>query len=939
MGKGKDKDRDSDRDGHLKARAAADQVLAEWIDRDLSADHAAGKLPPAFEVDEIIERIGDVLAAGRHPILVGEPGVGKSAVWYEVVRRVAAGAGPRQLAGKRIVQISLRRRSSTLKDPKHIGKEFGALVAALRATAGEVVPFFRDLHLAYSFDLESQLEVLGHTLDAPILGEGRPRDIKLMVEAHADLNQLYVPITLAEPTLPTMHRLVRQWATLQRSTQGWEFGDDGLEQALYLSHRFLSRTLMPRKALDLLAQVGAVGKPGEINRGPQVIQRFCQTYRVPRLLVDPSLPLDLDGLSREFRDKLLGQDDAVSAVVNMVGLIKSGLSDVRRPFGVFLFCGPTGVGKTHLGQLLAEFLFGSRDRMVRINMADFPTEEGAPLLFGNPHGYNVGQQRGLLTQRLADQPFAVLLLDEFEKAHKAVHDRFLQLFDEGVFINGLSETVSCRSLIIIATSNVGAELFRQQATGFVGGSDLEPARARALRKRLEETFRFEFLNRFDHVVQFRPLSRHDIRQIARRELDELRRRPGLAQQAMELEVDESVLDWLVVHGYDPDFGARFLRRTIERDVVAALARALLASGEAERGAARGLSVRVRGGRIHATARRARAADVVAGPAPGGRADASDPGDLPGAIRALLQRAAPLRAALAQHTRARAELVEQMGQAGVWDDVARRAPLLDRFRELDVRIHAEQRHERVLARLDEVLARPTDRALRAQAAAWLRDGERALRRWQIQDAEAGADPVWLVISSADPLRPCPGWVEQLAAMELAYAQQLGLAPRVAAVSFVGDELARVALEVEGRGAALLLSAEPGLHRTVDVEQRALRATIELVPDVAFEADVGPRPSDPRDALGSTFEHRARLELPARGLALDWYGDEPSSLGRLVRSLGAAWAAGAVELEVARSYGEGGGGARDPRTGASVTRVKEALRGGLEPFLEAFLDRDP
>src|SRR5262249_50787537 len=196
-------------------------------------------------------------------------------------------------------------------------------------------------------------------------------------------------------------------------------------------------------------------------------------------------------------------------------------------------------------------------------MADFQNETDAYTLFGNPDSYQPRSRRGLLTVRVTGYPFGVLLLDEFEKAHAKVHDRFLQLIDEGAFINSAGETISCRSMIIIATSTAGSEISRGGGWGFPRPADLN-ALDQELDRILTKHFRIEFLNRFDQIVHFHPLSRDEIRSIALREIEALRDRAGVRTRGIELVADEGMLDWLTAHGYDPHFGARFLKRTIER---------------------------------------------------------------------------------------------------------------------------------------------------------------------------------------------------------------------------------------------------------------------------------------------------------------------------------------------------------------------------------------
>jgi ATP-dependent Clp protease ATP-binding subunit ClpA len=575
-------------------RADATHILREWTERDLTEAARAGELAPAFEVEDPLRRISDVLASGRVPVLCGEGGVGKSAIVHELVRRTEAGVGPPALAGKRVLQISLRSRGASLVKAEQMRPAMQKLVEALIASTDGVVPFFRDLHIAYELDLEPQLQLLALRLRGPILGEAHALTFDKMLEGTPGLEQHYLALSIAEPDLARMAAIVARWADDQRA-RGRTFTPAAQREAIQLAHRFLARTRMPRKVIDFLATVGSLVEPGRAVLDSDVLERFYEAYKVPRLLIDPSVPFDAEATQRAFRSRVLGQAEAVRTVVRLISLIKSGLSDTRRPFGAFLFVGPTGVGKTHVAQMLAEYLFGSRDRMIRLNMADFGDPGSPDTLFGHPNAYPPRLRRGVLTQRLGGHPFGVLLLDEFEKAHATVHDRFLQLFDEGAFINGDGETVSCRSMIIIATSNAGAEVYRGRPLGFGEPPDVE-AMDRELDRMVYRHFRFELLNRFDEIVRFRPLSREDIRTIALREIEALRERAGLTQRGLVLEVDEAILDWLTAHGYDPHFGARFLRRTIERNLTTALAEAIVRE-PIEPGTR--VALRIRGGHIAA----------------------------------------------------------------------------------------------------------------------------------------------------------------------------------------------------------------------------------------------------------------------------------------------------------------------------------------------------
>lgn len=929
------------------------QILASWTERDLTADAAAGLLPRAHEVDDIIDQVSDLIDGGRHPILTGDPGVGKTAVIMELARRIVEGRAPARLAGRRIIQFSFRRKAASLQHPHLLVQHMEKLTDAMASLPEPIVPFFSDMDAAYRLGLESQLQALPYRCKGPVLGEGSRSEINSMFEDHPELQQQYAAVAVEEPTLDRTQRLLAAWCAEQEEREQHSFTPDAQKEAIYLTHRFLSRQHMPRKALDLLSTVGALKRRGDSIRDVDVLERFCSVQRVPRWLVDPAVPFDLAEMESQFAHEVLGQPEAVSAVVGMIGVIKAGLSDLRRPFGAFLFVGPTGVGKTHVAQLLARTLFGSRDRVVRLNMADYQTEQAAMQLFGDPNGYPPPAQRGVLTFRVSGHPFAVLLLDEFEKAHVSVHDRFMQLIDEGSFINAKGESISCRSMIVIATSNAGAEVYRSHAFGFTGRAEMEE-KDREIDRRLEEHFRFEFLNRFDRVVHFHPLSRADIRTVALRELEQLRQRSGLEQRRIELEVDEAVLDWLAVNGYDPDYGARFLRRTIERHITTALADAIVRE-QAPPGSRVVLTVR-----NNAIAARI-AARPRAGAGAGGAAGAGTPKidiSLGGRMRggracdeaSLLEYASTLLArserrlrALAERVEERSRLAAMMADPEFWNNKDERQRVVDRFRTLDVAVHTEERLAAPIVQLREALAADAD----ARSVDELRRlghiverAEASIAEWDARLAEEGAALVWMIISNADPLAQAEDWVEELVHMQLAWAARMHLHARTVAYEVVEGRLARAVLEVEGPGAASILAMEAGFHRQRRPRQGDCRALIEIIPrDARSESAHAVEPANTmqkrRPRLDLAPEYCARLAIVGRGINVELLGEDKSIVASIIADLEHHWSTVRTDTEVARIYGEDGS-ARDPRTETGIV-YKEAMRGRLDKLLDAWRER--
>ncbi|MFN8391267.1 MAG: AAA family ATPase [Bdellovibrionota bacterium] len=540
-----------------------------WFERDLTALSREGKLARAHCREAELQQVVEILLAGKVPVLVGESGVGKTAIICEAVSRFSRGMLPETMGGKRVVQFSIRRRAAALRKGKQIGEELDLLTEALMSEP-EIVPYFRDLHCAYWLDLESQLQSLVFRLGRPIICEGLQHETSALFEWHPELEQQFVTVQVAEPDRDAAATMLRAWRDEQNDQDGKRVDDDALETALSISHRFLVRSRLPRKAIELVAQTRAICRGSRAVGSSAVIERFCANYSVPRELVDPQVRLSLDSLKRALSDEILGQTEAVTAVAETLSVIKTGLADERRPFGVFFFVGPSGVGKTFIAQLLAERLFGDRERVIRLNMPDYQDAGSGKIIFGDEAANSRNNVRGILSQRLSGKPFGILLLDEFEKSAKEVHDRFFQLFDEGCYINGLGESISCRSLIIIATSNAGAGIYTNKALGF--NDKLNRSQIRhSVDAELRRVFRPELINRFDRIIHFVPLSRSDAELLAEREVLRLQERPGLKKRGILLEPDHALLEWLAEAGCDPVHGARYLRRRIEEKIVPRIA--------------------------------------------------------------------------------------------------------------------------------------------------------------------------------------------------------------------------------------------------------------------------------------------------------------------------------------------------------------------------------
>ncbi|MBN2439885.1 MAG: ATP-dependent Clp protease ATP-binding subunit, partial [Spirochaetales bacterium] len=376
--------------------------INDWIEKDISLEARQNRLPKAFCIEEYLSKIDSVFNSGRFPILIGESGVGKTAVIYEYISRHIE-----TFKTRKILQLSLKQKASTLKDPYiQMGSEMKNLIDYLNKHKNELIVFFRDMDLASQFNLESQLLFLGLQSGILLFAEGSYSTIKSMLEETSELEQYYITITINEPSIENTLKILSEWAKEQKREKELLFGPDVLEEAVFLSHRFLTRDKLPRKAILLLNQIGSFKTDTLPISIKDVIDRFCVNHQIPRFLIDPAIKLDLTETERYFHSEVLGQEEAVDAIITMISILKTGLSSLKRPFGVFLFVGPTGVGKTYIAQILARYLFNDLEKIIRINMSDYPDKYNALTLFGNPDEYSINLKRGLLTRNILGKPFS-----------------------------------------------------------------------------------------------------------------------------------------------------------------------------------------------------------------------------------------------------------------------------------------------------------------------------------------------------------------------------------------------------------------------------------------------------------------------------------------------------------------------------------------------------
>ncbi len=616
--------------------------------QDLTAAARGGKLDPVVGRADEIEQTIEVLSrrTKNNPVLIGEAGVGKTAVVEGIAQRIVDGDVPDTLAGRRVVELQL---SGVVAGTRHRGdfeERLRAVIDEIRAHGDELIIFIDELHTMVgaggsggeggSMDAGNMLKPALARGELHVVGATTLDEYRRHIETDAALARRFQPVLVPEPSCEDAVEILCGLRDRYEAHHQVRYTEDALRAAVELSDRYVTERFLPDKAIDLMDQAGArvrlrTHTPSTDRRGLE--QRLEQLARdkahavadeqyeratelrdeiatvrtrltaapetsgsgVPEVGVDDiaevvsrSTGIPVAQLTEAERDRLLrleealhgrvvGQDDAVHAVAEAIRRSRAGLGDEDRPVGSFLFLGPTGVGKTELARALAVALFGDEDRMVRLDMSEYGERHTVARMVGAPPGYVGYGESGQLTEAVRRRPYSVLLLDEIEKAHPDVFNVLLQVLDDGRLTDGQARTVDFRNTVIVMTSNVGSELITNRGTTLGFGTNRdgdEGALQEKIMPRLREVFRPEFLNRIDETIVFRRLEPAQLEAITELLLADTRRR--LAAQDVTVEFTGDAVRRLAEIGFQPEFGARPLRRTIQREVDNRLSSLLLA---------------------------------------------------------------------------------------------------------------------------------------------------------------------------------------------------------------------------------------------------------------------------------------------------------------------------------------------------------------------------
>ncbi|MEJ1923431.1 ATP-dependent Clp protease ATP-binding subunit [Microbacterium sp. KHB019] len=637
---------------------ASDSPMLDKYGIDLTARAGAGELDPVIGRSDEIEQTIEILSrrTKNNPVLIGEAGVGKTAIIDGIAQAIVDGAVPAQLAGRRVITLDLPGMLAGTRYRGDFEERLTKTMDEIAARKDEVIVFIDEVHTVVgaggagdgAMDAGNILKPRLARGDLHMVGATTLKEYR-QIEKDPALERRFQPVKIDEPSITDAVLILEGLKDAYEQHHAVTYTDAALRAAVSMSARYLPDRVLPDKAIDLIDQAGArlrlkLGLPvdtsallteladlearknaavsaekyeeashlrdeitatqvridsasGRTDEADAVVDEREIAEVIARATGIPASRLTegererLADLETELHARVIGQDAAVTAVARAVRRSRTGMGDARRPVGSFLFLGPTGVGKTELAKSLADRLFDDENAVIRFDMSEFGERHTVSRLVGAPPGYVGYDEAGQLTERVRRNPYSIVLFDEIEKAHPDVFNLLLQVLDDGRLTDGQGRTVDFRNTVIVMTSNIGSEFLasRSGALGFVSSQDASAngfasaadLRARVMGK-LREAMRPEFLNRIDEIVLFQKLSRDELGRIVRLMLGATTAR--LASRSVSVEVTDAAVDWLGEHGYEPEYGARPLRRLIQREVDDRIAD-LLVSGELTDGGA------------------------------------------------------------------------------------------------------------------------------------------------------------------------------------------------------------------------------------------------------------------------------------------------------------------------------------------------------------------
>ncbi|MFF9497406.1 ATP-dependent Clp protease ATP-binding subunit [Streptomyces flaveolus] len=646
-------------EGQQPAERGEPATTLDEYGRDLTDEAKAGKLDPVVGRAEEIEQTVEILSrrSKNNPVLIGEPGVGKTAIVEGLAQRIVAGEVPDTLKDKRVVALDLSGMVAGAQYRGQFEERLKKVIEDVQQASGNIILFIDELHTVVgagatgegSMDAGNMLKPALARGELHVVGATTIDEYRKYVEKDAALERRFQPVMVPEPTVEETVQILEGLRDVYEAHHQVRFADGALAAAADLSDRYVSDRFLPDKAIDVMDQAGARVRLRSAGRSTEVVSRedriaklrreqdqavaaqdFEKAAQLKREIAEAEgelagieerregvvsvtaadiadvisrrtgIPVSqltasekerLLRLEEEMHSRIVGQDEAVTAVSRAVRRNRAGMGDPNRPVGSFLFLGPTGVGKTELAKTLAELLFGEEDRMIRFDMSEFQEKHTVARLVGAPPGYVGYEEAGQLTEKVRRQPYSVVLFDEVEKAHPDVFNTLLQILDDGRLTDGQGRTVDFRHCVVIMTSNIGAHRILDHK-GDV--SDLKDELMGELRAR----FLPEFLNRIDDIIVFHGLTENDLGVIVDHLLGQSERR--VHAQGLKLEVTEAAKKLLIAHGHQPEFGARPLRRTIQAELDNRIADLLL-GGEADPGDT--IVADVRDDSLHCTVRK------------------------------------------------------------------------------------------------------------------------------------------------------------------------------------------------------------------------------------------------------------------------------------------------------------------------------------------------